>query len=117
MRSMGAAPVADLAVLLMQPWQHSMYAWARERGRQDASLLVGVLMHAVQGLMHMLMLGSDWYGGHKSNLQVKQKRILGHEPMMATTSNAMHVLFHWDLERVAASVLSCPCACVCEACK
>jgi hypothetical protein len=114
---MGAAPVADLAVLLMQPWQHSMYAWARERGRQDASLLVGVLMHAVQGLMHMLMLGSDWYGGHKSNLQVKQKRILGHESMMAMTSNAMHVLFHWDLERVAASVLSCPCACVCEACK
>jgi len=55
----------------------------------------------------MLMLGSDWYGGHKSNLQVKQERILGHEPMHDghDTKLHSHVLFHWDLERVASCVV------------
>ena len=67
--------------------------------------------------MHMLMLGSDWYGGHKSNLQVKQERILGHEPMHDghDTKLHSHVLFHWDLERVASCVvcaISCPGLCV-----
>ena len=61
--------------------------------------------------MHMLMTGAL---GHRSNLQVKQERAV----LLASHDGGdirRHVTFHWDLERAAASVLSCPCACANEA--